>query len=54
VVRDFAQDKIRPQSTAFERGGAFPPEIFEQLAELGLMGMTAPETVGGVGADYVS
>jgi alkylation response protein AidB-like acyl-CoA dehydrogenase len=54
TVRRFAQDEIRPRSRAFEAEGVFPPELFTQLAGLGLMGMTAPEEVGGAGADYVS
>ncbi|MEC9365227.1 MAG: acyl-CoA dehydrogenase family protein [Pseudomonadota bacterium] len=53
-VRAFAQARIRPQAPQFEQARAYPPELFEQLAELGLMGMTAPEDHGGAGADYVS
>jgi len=53
-VRDFAQARIRPHSQAFEAAGGYPPELFRELASLGLMGMTAPEESGGVGADYVS
>lgn len=53
-VRAFAQARIRPQAPQFEQARAYPPALFEQLAELGLMGMTAPEGHGGAGADYVS
>lgn len=54
AVRDFAQNRLRPQSFQFEADGGYPPELFEELAGLGLMGMTAPEEFGGAGADYVS
>ncbi|MCG2839523.1 acyl-CoA dehydrogenase family protein [Sandaracinobacter sp. RS1-74] len=54
AVRDFAQEQIRPNSAAYEAAKAYPPELFEELAALGLLGMTAPEAVGGAGADYVS
>lgn len=54
AVRDFAQDRIRPSSVAFERAGGYPSELFIELGRLGLMGMTAPADVGGAGADYVS
>lgn len=54
AVRDFAQAEIRPRSQAFEAAGGYPDGLFEQLASLGLMGMTAPEEYGGAGADYVS
>jgi alkylation response protein AidB-like acyl-CoA dehydrogenase len=53
AVRSYAQAQIRPRSAAFERAGGFPAGLFEELASLGLMGMTAPESVGGGGVDYV-
>lgn len=53
-VRDFAQGQIRPHGFAFEAAKAYPAELFEQMAAMGLMGMTAPERFGGAGADYVS
>ena len=53
-VRTFAQERIRPRSVEFEHKRAYPPELFTELAQLGLMGMTAPEAVGGAGLDYVS
>src|SRR3546814_20043180 len=54
AVRAFAQERIKPRSAAFETARGYPRELFEQLAGLGVMGMTAPEEVGGAGADYVS
>ncbi|MET0372115.1 MAG: acyl-CoA dehydrogenase family protein [Sphingobium sp.] len=54
AVRSFAQEEILPNSAAYEAAGGYPPALFEQLAGLGLMGMTAPEESGGAGADYVS
>ena len=54
AVRDFAQERIRPRSAAFEQAGGYPDGLFEELAGLGLLAMTAPEEVGGSGADYVS
>ena len=54
AVRDFAQAEVRPHSARFEAAGGYPPELFRQLAHLGLMGMTAPEAYGGAGADFVS
>ena len=54
MVRDFARERIRPNVAAYEAAGAYPPELFAELASLGLMGMTAPESVGGAGVDYVS
>ncbi|MBP6031092.1 MAG: acyl-CoA dehydrogenase family protein [Sphingobium sp.] len=53
-VRAFAQDRIRPNSAAYEAAGGYPPDLFSELAGLGLMGMTAPAFAGGAGTDYVS
>ena len=54
AVRSYAQERIRPRSQAFESAGGYPPELFTELGSLGMMGMTAPEDVGGAAADYVS
>ncbi|HEX5655786.1 MAG TPA: acyl-CoA dehydrogenase family protein [Polyangiales bacterium] len=54
TVRRFARERIQPFVKRFEAQGAYPQELFLELAELGLMAMTAPEDKGGAGADYVS
>ena len=54
AVRAYAQEVLRPQTAAFEAAKGYPAGLFEELAGLGLMGMTAPESVGGAGADTVS
>jgi alkylation response protein AidB-like acyl-CoA dehydrogenase len=54
TVRAFAQERIRPQARAFEAAKGYPPALFTELAEMGLMGMTVSEELGGAGADMVS
>ncbi|MFZ5705509.1 MAG: acyl-CoA dehydrogenase family protein [Pseudomonadota bacterium] len=54
AVRGFAQDRIKPNSAAYEAAGGYPEGLFEEVASLGLLGMVAPEQFGGAGADYVS
>ncbi len=54
AIRSFAQEQLRPRTRQFEEAGGYPPELFEELAGLGLMGMTAPEEFGGAALDYVS
>lgn len=46
-MRSFAQQRIPPHAAASEAACGYPPALF---AELGLMGLTAPEDVGGGGA----
>lgn len=54
MVRKFAQERIRPLSLRFEQQGGYEPWVFESVAELGLLGMVAPEEFGGAESDYVS
>jgi len=54
TTRKFAQEQIAPRAHAFEAAEGYPEEIFRSLADLGLMGMTAPERFGGANADFVS
>ncbi|MBV9843015.1 MAG: acyl-CoA dehydrogenase family protein [Sphingomonadaceae bacterium] len=53
-VRAFAQERIKPNSVQFEADGGYPAGLFEELGQLGLLGMVAPEQFGGAGSDYVS
>ena len=54
LAREFAQAEIEPHSAEWDREHRFPEEVFEQLAELGLLGVCVPEEYGGAGADFVS
>src|SRR4051794_4595051 len=54
AVRSYAQAEIRPRTAEFEASGGYPDGLFEELAAMGVMGMLAPESVGGANADYVS
>src|SRR5947209_649143 len=53
-VRSFAQSEIAPKAKELDESGRFPAEIVKQLAEMGLMGMMAPEEYGGAAMDAVS
>lgn len=54
TARNFAQTRIAPHSRAWEAAGAFPADILAEMGELGFLGMTVPEPLGGAGLDYVS
>lgn len=53
MVRQFAQEKIQPWIERME-AGEFPRELLEQMGELGLMGITTPEELGGSEMDFTS
>ncbi len=54
AIHAFAQERLRPNTLKFEAVGGYPAGLFEEMAGLGLMGMTAPEEFGGSATDYVS
>ncbi|TVY08610.1 acyl-CoA dehydrogenase [Paenibacillus cremeus] len=54
LIRDFAVHEVAPGAIERDRTGAFPRDIFDQLAKLELMGLPFPEAYGGGGADTVS
>ncbi|MGG3449866.1 acyl-CoA dehydrogenase [Domibacillus aminovorans] len=54
LIRDFAQAEVAPGADQRDRTGEFPKEIFDQLAELGIMGLPFPEQYGGSDADTIS
>jgi short-chain 2-methylacyl-CoA dehydrogenase len=54
TVRDFAERRVAPVAEELDREARFPYELVDELAELGLMGMTIPDEYGGAGADTVS
>ena len=54
LAREFAQAEIEPNAADWDREHRFPTELYEKLAELGLMGVCVPEELGGAGADFLS
>jgi alkylation response protein AidB-like acyl-CoA dehydrogenase len=54
LVRDFAQNEVRPVAEELDREKRFPYEIVAKLGELGLMGMPFPQEYGGGGTDNLS
>ena len=54
LARRFADEEIAPHAPAWDREHRFPKPVFEQLGELGLMGVCVPEEHAGAGADFLS
>ena len=51
MTRKFANDVIRPVAAELDKTERFPEEIYQQMAELGLFGISVPEALGGPGFD---
>jgi alkylation response protein AidB-like acyl-CoA dehydrogenase len=54
TVRRFVAREVVPVASEFERDDRFPAEIVDQMRELGLFGVTIPESYGGLGLDLVT
>ena len=54
TTQRFADDVIRPAAESLDQEERFPTEIYAQMAELGLFGITAPEDDGGIGMDALA
>ncbi len=49
TVRTFAQQEVAPLAYEIDRDERFPAESWKRAAELGILGITAPEEFGGAG-----
>ena len=54
TVRRFVAKEVQPVVGELERDDTFPDLIVEQMRELGLFGVTIPETYGGLGLDLLT
>lgn len=54
MVKDFAEQVIKPQAIEIDRKARFPEEIFKEMGKLGFMGIPFPEKYGGSGGDTLS
>ncbi|MEM8792011.1 MAG: isovaleryl-CoA dehydrogenase [Pseudomonadota bacterium] len=50
----FAQDRLAPIAADVDRENAFDRSIWRELGDLGLLGITVPEEMGGAGMGYVA
>ena len=53
-ARRFAEERIAPQAAKVDADNAFPNELWPQLGELGLLGITVGEECGGSGLGYLA
>jgi isovaleryl-CoA dehydrogenase len=54
AVHDFAQAEIAPMAAEIDRSNEFPNELWPKLGDMGLLGITVPETYGGAEMGYLA
>ena len=54
MIRDFVQEFVEPQAHEYDKKEQFNIELFRELGNLGLLGITVPEEYGGAGLDAVA
>ncbi|MBB4684528.1 acyl-CoA dehydrogenase family protein [Amycolatopsis jiangsuensis] len=53
TVRRFAEKEVLPHLDEWERAGELPRDLHRKAGDLGLLGVSFPEPVGGGGGDYL-
>lgn len=54
MVHRWAQDRVKPIAAEVDSRNEFPAELWEEMGELGLLGITVPEADGGAGMGYLA
>ncbi|TFG38937.1 MAG: isovaleryl-CoA dehydrogenase, partial [Chromatiales bacterium] len=54
TVRDFATDLIAPRAAEIDETNQFPADLWPELGQLGLLGITVEESYGGSGLGYLA
>jgi isovaleryl-CoA dehydrogenase len=53
-VRRFAAERIAPRAAEIDRSNEFPRDLWPEMGEQGLLGITVPERWGGAGLGYLA
>lgn len=53
-IAGFAAERLAPAAAGIDEDGRFPGALVKELAARGLLGVTIPAELGGLGRDYVS
>ncbi|MGH1329946.1 MAG: isovaleryl-CoA dehydrogenase [Paracoccaceae bacterium] len=54
MVHNWAQTRIKPMAAQIDASNEFPPELWREMGDLGLLGVTVDEAFGGAGMSYLA
>ncbi len=54
MVHRWAQDRVAPMAAEIDKNNQFPAELWREMGDLGLLGITVPEEFGGAGMGYLA
>ncbi|QFS82158.1 Acyl-CoA dehydrogenase [Roseivivax sp. THAF40] len=54
TVHAWAQDRVRPMAAEIDKKNDFPSELWREMGDLGLLGVTVEEEYGGAGMGYLA
>jgi len=54
MVHAWAQERVKPMAAAIDQSNVFPPELWREMGDLGLLGVTVDEQYGGAGMSYLA
>lgn len=54
MVHRWAQERVKPLAAEIDTKNEFPNELWQEMGELGLLGVTVPEEFGGAGMSYLA
>ncbi len=53
-VRRFANERVAPLAADIDKSNQFPPHLWREMGDLGLLGITASDAYGGLGLGYLA
>jgi len=54
MVHRWAQERVAPMAAEIDAKNEFPPALWREMGDLGLLGITVPEEYGGAGMGYLA